>query len=109
MLIVHPNTKIYLYNKATDMRKSFNALAILVNEKIGSDPANGSMYVFCSKAQDKVKILQWDKNGFWLHYKRLAKGKFSIPSRSDTDLIINNRDLLCLLEGFGFTAPTKMF
>jgi transposase len=29
MLIVHPNTKIYLYDKATDTRKAFNALAII--------------------------------------------------------------------------------
>lgn len=108
MLIVHPNSKIYLYNKTTDMRKSFNALAVIIHEQIKEDPANGALYVFCNRSQDKLKILQWEKNGFWLHYKRLAKGKFSIPTKEDADLIINNLDLMYLLD-VKSVAPTKMF
>jgi transposase len=108
MLIVHPNSKIYLYNKTTDMRKSFNALAIIITEQIGTDPTDGSLYVFCNKVQDKLKILQWEQNGFWLYYKSLAKGKFSIPAKEDSDLIINNRELLYLLD-VKSVAATKMF
>jgi transposase len=90
------------------MRKSFNALAVIIHEQIKKDPANGALYVFCNRSQDKLKILQWEKNGFWLHYKRLAKGKFSIPTKEDTDLIINNLDLMYLLD-VKSVAPTKMF
>ncbi|WP_425489442.1 IS66 family insertion sequence element accessory protein TnpB [Geomicrobium halophilum] len=25
---------------------------------------------------DKLKTLQWEHNGFWLHYRRLGKGSF---------------------------------
>ncbi len=90
------------------MRKSFNALAVIIHEQIKEDPANGALYVFCNRSQDKLKILQWEKNGFWLHYKRLAKGKFSIPTKEDADLTINNLDLMYLLD-VKSVAPTKMF
>ena len=81
MLIAHPKAKIYLYNKATDMRKSFNTLAIIVNEQMKAEPANGAMYVFCSKRQDKVKILQWENNGFWLHYFRIIESLCCVVAR----------------------------
>ena len=31
------------------------------------------------KKRDKVKILYWEKNGFWLCYKRLEKELFKMP------------------------------
>lgn len=29
-----------------------------------------NLYVFCNRKRDKMKILVWDKNGFWLYYRR---------------------------------------
>ncbi|QQX27473.1 IS66 family insertion sequence element accessory protein TnpB [Heyndrickxia sporothermodurans] len=36
---------------------------------------SSSLFVFVT-ARDKLKILQWDHNGFWLYYRRLERGNF---------------------------------
>jgi transposase len=56
--------------------------------------------VFCNKNRDKLKILQWDHNGFWLHYRRLEKGKFQWPNeQSSQPVMISRRELNWLLDG----------
>jgi len=37
---------------------------------------NGSVYVFCNKVSDKIKVLYWDKLGFAPWYKLFAKDTF---------------------------------
>ncbi|WP_131826363.1 IS66 family insertion sequence element accessory protein TnpB, partial [Salinivibrio costicola] len=36
-------------------------------------------YLEIYRRRDKLKILQWDTNGFWLHYRRLESGTFKWP------------------------------
>ncbi len=57
------------------------------------------LFVFCNKEQNKIKILYWDRNGFWLFYKRLEKGHFRWPVTSNATLSITRRELGWLLEG----------
>ena len=44
---------------------------------------------------DKIKIIEWDFNGFWLLYKRLEQGSFAAVERGE----LTPRDLVLLLEG----------
>jgi len=71
--------KIYLACGATDLRKNINALSILVRESFKLDPFADTMFVFCNRDKDIIKILEWDGDGFWLHTKKLEKGRFSWP------------------------------
>ncbi|WP_221900084.1 IS66 family insertion sequence element accessory protein TnpB [Bathymodiolus platifrons methanotrophic gill symbiont] len=71
---------VYLATGVTDMRKSINGLSLIVSEQFGHDPFNGSVFVFCNRSRDKLKILYWECNGFWLYYRRLDKGKFKWPA-----------------------------
>ncbi|WP_206922417.1 IS66 family insertion sequence element accessory protein TnpB [Alicyclobacillus suci] len=43
------------------------------------DPFSPCLFVFCNRQRDKLKVLQWDHSGFWLHYKRLERGRFQWP------------------------------
>ena len=65
---------------------------------------SGSLFVFCNKAKDKLKILYWDKTGFALWYKRLEKERFEWPTKFDTDLDseieLTEQQLNWLLEGY---------
>jgi transposase len=37
------------------------------------DPLSQAWF-FCNKQRDKLKILFWDTNGFWLYYRCLEQG-----------------------------------
>ncbi len=91
---------VYLACGVTDLRKSIDGLAILVQESFELDPFSKCLFVFCNRTKDKIKILQWDDNGFWLYYKRLEKGIFKWPSASNArTLNVDGRQLRWLLDG----------
>jgi|SRR5579871_82731 len=48
---------------------------------------------------DKLKILFWEHNGFWLYYRRLERGRFRWPASSDAPLLVTRRQLQWLLDG----------
>jgi len=64
------------------------------------NPFGESLFIFCNRDRDKLKILHWDKTGFVLWYKRLEKGKFKWPLRYTEDIMeVNEHDLKRLLCG----------
>lgn len=92
--------KVYLAAGITDMRKSIDGLAAIVSGSFSLDPFSTSLYVFCNRSRDKIKILRWDHNGFWLYYRRLEKGKFRWPKSDHTGVVaISRRELGWLLDG----------
>jgi transposase len=100
MLSLNNTDKVYLACGSTDMRKSIDGLAAIVQECFSLDPFSTCLFVFCNKNCNKLKILQWDHNGFWLYYRRLERGKFKWPKDSKSSpLIINRRELNWLLDG----------
>ncbi|NLJ72849.1 MAG: IS66 family insertion sequence element accessory protein TnpB [Syntrophomonadaceae bacterium] len=90
---------VFLASGSTDLRKSIDGLAILVKESFELDPFSPCLFVFCNKKRDKLKILQWEHNGFWLHYRRLEKGKFKWPNANSKTINISYRELRWLLDG----------
>ena len=93
--------QVYLACGITDLRKSIDGLAVLVKESFELDPFSPSLFVFCNRQRDKIKILQWEINGFWLYYRRLERGKFQWPAKSGSSapLKISRRELRWLLDG----------
>lgn len=64
-------------------------------------PLTGSVFVFCNKNRDKLKVLYWDKTGFALWYKRLEKDKFKWPTKlSGQSMVLSEPQLHWLLNGF---------
>lgn len=91
--------KVYLACGSTDLRKSIDGLAVIVKEVFQLDPFSNCLFVFCNKNRDKLKILQWEHNGFWLHYRRLERGKFQWPKDCNSTITITQRQLRWLLDG----------
>ncbi len=84
----------------TDMRKSINGLAALVKEAFSLDPFTEAMFVFCNRNRNRIKILEWDGDGFWLYFKRLERGHFRWPSTGKEPIItLDVEELTYLIEG----------
>jgi transposase len=92
--------KVYLACGSTDMRKAINGLAVLVESSFKLDPFGGALFVFCNRSRDRLKILEWDGDGFWLHFKRLEQGRFKWPqSRESATMELSEEELGYLLGG----------
>lgn len=92
--------RVYLVCGSTDLRKSIDGLAVLVKEGFDLDPFSSCLFVFCNRERDKLKILHWEHNGFWLYYRRLEHGRFQWPAQTGTSpLTISRRELRWLLDG----------
>ena len=92
--------RVYLACGSTDMRKSIDGLAAIVSCNFKLDPFSDALFVFCNRGRDKLKILRWDCNGFWLYYRRLERGRFGWPACDvDKTLAIDRRQLRWLLDG----------
>jgi transposase len=92
--------QVYLACGHTDMRKSINGLAAIVEGSFKLDPFKGALFVFCNKNRDRLKILEWDSDGFWLYFKRLEKGHFRWPQAgSEATMILTGEELQILLGG----------
>lgn len=63
----------------TDMRRSIDGLAQMVQPLFAADPFCGHVFVFLGKSRNKIKLLWWDSNGFVVLYKRLERGCFPKP------------------------------
>ncbi|GLF99963.1 transposase [Alicyclobacillus hesperidum subsp. aegles] len=88
------------------MHKSIDRLAALVQASFQLDPFSSCPFVFCNRQWDKLKILHWFHNGFWLYYRRLERGRFAWPEVKDAKtLIITRRELNCLLDGLPLEQP----
>ena len=95
-MLFNPEVTVWLYQDKVDMRKQIDGLSIIVSSGMDKNPSNGEIYLFFSKRSDKIKMLYWDRSGFWLWYKRLEKGTFKMPINKQE---INYEQLRWLLDG----------
>ena len=100
MLSVSATTRIFLCRTPVDVRKAHDGLCAIVRDGFGDDPFSGDVFAFFNKARDRIKLLLWDRNGFWLMYKRLERGTFPFDVRGEDDRIeITRAQLTMILEG----------
>jgi transposase len=90
------------------MRKSFDGLSGEVRQHLGQDPTNGDYFVFVNRRCALMKILVWDRHGFWVLAKRLEAGRFRLPSQrgaeAGTGLLLPWEELLCIIEGIDVSS-----
>ena len=86
MLSIPPSVKIFLCTDPTDLRRGFDGLASLVQERLGEDPLSGHLFIFLNRRCNRLKLLYWDEDGYALWYKRLERGSFELPTSSEPDV-----------------------
>lgn len=104
MFTLNANLAVYLHREAIDFRKSINGLAALVEHELKRDPFAAAAYVFGNRRKDRIKILGWSRNGFWLLQKRLESERFVWPRENTRVIELNVQQLHWLLEGIDLAA-----
>lgn len=90
---------VYIAVGATDMRKSVNGLSLLVEEQFELDLFSGSLFAFCNRKRNIVKILYWAGNGFCIWMKKLEEEVFRWPDSEHEVVEISSKALGWLLDG----------
>ncbi len=109
MLTVASGTRVYLASQPVDLRRGHDGLCALVRGTLGLDPYGGQLFVFVGRRGDRVKVLFWDHGGFVVYYKRLAKGRFRLPTldaKADR-VVLDGTELAMLLGGFDLARTRR--
>ena len=105
MLTLPASVRVFVARGATDLRRSFDRLSAQVQEVLREDPLSGHVFVFFNRPRNRVKLLVWERDGFWLLYKRLEAGTFAALERDE----INARELYLLLEGIEVVRERRRY
>ena len=96
---------IYVVCGRTDMRKSIDGLAAIVQERFALDLFSDSLFLFCGRSKDKMKALLWEGDGFLLMYKRLENGRFNWPRNENDVRKLTSEQYTWLLQGLSIDQP----
>lgn len=97
--MIAPDVQVWVATTPVDMRKSFDALAAVVENFLGRDPHSGHLFVFRNRGGHLVKVLWHDREGWAIYYKRLEQGVFHFPDDGTTAVTISRETLVELLSG----------
>lgn len=110
MLTLPPSVHVYVAVEPTDLRKSFDGLSTMVAGKFGHDPLCGHLFVFRNRRGDQVRILFWDRTGYVIVAKKLARGRFhlarEVPSGA-THVEVESAELSLMLEGLDLSSAVR--
>jgi transposase len=82
------------------MRKGAYSLSGLVRNEMHQDVLSGDVFIFIGRRGNKIKLLQWDNDGFALYEKGLERGSFERPAiYSKEHFSISAQQLQHILQG----------
>jgi transposase len=101
-MLIPADIKIHLYCGITDMRKSINTLAVMVQDLLQMEPRSGHLFLFRSRGGNKLKALYYEEYSFTLWYRRLEKGRFMFPRNAQGHLELTKEHFQWLLSSNKF-------
>jgi transposase len=107
MISLPGGTRIRLAAGVTDMRRGFDGLAAIVQEKLVADPFSGHVFIFRGRRGDLIKLLWWDGDGCCLLARRLERGRFIWPQATEGSIHLAGAQLSMLLEGIDWRRPER--
>lgn len=97
--------QVYLVTGYTDLRRSIDGLAAIVQGQLELDPFSTALFLFCGRRRDRIKGLLWEGDGFLLLYKRLDNGQFQWPRNETEAKLLTPQQTRWLLEGLMIEQP----
>lgn len=103
-------TNIYLVTGYTDMRKSIDGLCAIIMKNFNREPEEHSIYLFCGKRCDRIKVLFKEPDGYILLYKRLdvLSGRYRWPRNSSEVKPITWQQFDWLMSGLEIEQPKAL-
>jgi transposase len=102
MFTMPSSVRIFVATEPTDLRKSFDGLSAAVAHALGNDPLSGHLFVFFNKKRTQVRCLFWDRTGYCVLAKRLARGRFRFTEQLESGsriVELESVELALILEG----------
>jgi transposase len=108
MLSISSSQRYFIYSDLADMRKGFDSLSGLVRSEFKMNPLSGDIFIFLSRSRNKIKLLQWQRDGFAIFYKRLERGRFELPERNGENCFrLTSQQLMLIMEGIKLSSIKK--
>lgn len=110
MLTLPPAVRVYIALDPIDCRKSFDGLSAAVRSLLGEDPTTGHLFVFFNRRGNQCRILFWDRTGYCVLSKRLARGRFHFTARrapGETHVEVDAAELALVLEGLDLSQARR--
>ena len=99
------NQQVYLVTGYTDLRRSIDGLAMIIQGQLRLDPFSSALFLFCGRRRDRIKGLLWERDGLLLLYKRLDNGQFQWPRNETEAKLLTPQQTRWLLEGLTIDQP----
>ena len=99
------NQQVYLVTGYTDLRRSIDGLAMIIQGQLRLNPFSSALFLFCGIRRDRIKGLLWERDGFLLLYKRLDNGQFQWPRNETEAKLLTPQQTRWLLEGLTIDQP----
>ena len=93
-IIIRPGT--------TNMLASRDRLLEIVKSIMKDDPFSGAVFLFCNRNRNILKMIWWDRTGFWVAQKKLGKGRWPWPDTQEQVRQLNLGQIEMLLKGVDF-------
>ncbi len=101
------NLQVYLHRETIDFRIGINGLAILVEQAMHLDPFGRSVFAFCNRRRDRIRLLFSDRPGFWLLMKRLEVDRRLAAGQQQAVVRLSTEQLHWLLDGIDIEAVRR--
>jgi transposase len=83
MLPLFSAARFFRYSEVTDIRKSFDGLSGIVSSSLKEYLLSGDVFILINRCRNRMKLLVWDRTGFWLFPKDWKRELFNFhPTQS---------------------------
>ena len=101
--------RYFLYSGTVDMKKSFDGLCGIVREELGREVNDRDIFIFLNKRCSHIKLLLYETDAFTLLYRRLHKGRFTLPATAAIGgaIQLSSTELFSMLSGLHLHRSKK--
>ena len=72
---ISSNQQVYLVTGYTDLRRSIDRLATLIQGQLRLDPFSSALFLFCGRRRDRIKGLLWERLSASICYPNIFMGQ----------------------------------